>query len=346
MATAGLIPRHRLRWVPQSERLAHEFCYFLHDSCVHVLGEYKKAEAHLVRFDFKNETEATQFEAIAEREDAVAALHAIGRPDEARRVILNTVTLAMVSDCLHHVFEALRCMERRKFVVALNLLRKPLLDSLIFLSWMLGDEDGFYEDFANKSPDALSNKNIGNRRLAILSSALAMTGVASTLSAEWLNSTIFDDANKRGLYWLLQRAVHLVTVQRVEVRTEPQNFNFIFKRQTDDDVYIGVYDTLPGVLLYLSHVIMELFHRMHPMDPGAKKAFEVRSIYGFHLVEKSGPAKEIIQRLSTLSDHVRCASCNASVTLTHHNAVRIVMTESFRCTTCRIITPFPFAWLF
>jgi len=104
-----------------------------------MLGEYEKAEAHVINFDFKDEDEATLFKAVADREDAVAALHAIGRPDEARRVVLNIVTLAMVSDCMHHVFEALRCMERRKFVVALNLLRKPLLDSLIFLSWMLGD---------------------------------------------------------------------------------------------------------------------------------------------------------------------------------------------------------------
>lgn len=135
-------------------------------------------------------------------------------------------------------------------------------------------------------------------------------------------------------------------MQRVELRTEPKNFNFIFKRHTDDDVYIGVYDTLPGVLLYLSHIVAELFHRMTPMDGGSKTAFTVRSIYGFHLVERSEAAEETIQRLSALSDHVKCASCNVPLTLTHHNASRIVMTESFRCTFCKTVTPFPFAWLF
>ena len=39
---------------------------------------------------------------------------------------INTITIGMVSDCLHHIYEALRCMERRKVVVAFNLLRKPL----------------------------------------------------------------------------------------------------------------------------------------------------------------------------------------------------------------------------
>jgi hypothetical protein len=197
-----------------------------------------------------------------------------------------------------------------------------------------------------QSPEALTSKALGNRRLSILSVALAKTGVAGTLSADWLQSAIFNSKNKRGLYWLLQKAVHLVTVQRVELRTEPQNFNFIFKRHSDDDVYIGAYDALPGVLLYLSHVIMGLFHKMRPMDGGAKTAFEVRSIFGFGLVEGDEFANETIRRLSVLSELVACASCSTPLTVTHHNAARIVMTESFRCTACRRITPFPFAWIF
>ena len=40
----------------------------------------------------------------------------------------------MVSDCLHHVYKALRCLEKRKVIVALNLLRKPLTDKFLYLS--------------------------------------------------------------------------------------------------------------------------------------------------------------------------------------------------------------------
>jgi hypothetical protein len=310
-----------------------------------MLREYEKAEAHLVRFQFQDEAEAAQFKVVADSESAIAGLRAIGRLDEARRVTLNTITVAMVSDCLHHVFEALRCMERRKFVVALNLLRKPLLDSLVFLSRMLGDEEGFYEAFTRQSPKALTAKSIGNHRSAILASALLRTEIVGTVSADWLGSVLFNAANKRGLYWLLQQSVHLVTVQRVELRTEPQNFNFIFKRHTDDDVYMGVYDTLPGVMLYLSHVVTELFNRMQPMDRGSKMAFTVRSIYGFHLVGESDQVTKIQRRLSVLSAYTACEKCQTSPTFTYHNAARIVMTESFRCTACKKITPFPFAWL-
>jgi len=345
-SSVGLIPRKRLQWIPSSQRLAHEYCYFLHDSCVRVLVEYEKAEAHLVRFKFESKAEAEKFEAIADADSAVAGLRAIGRLEEARRVVLNTVTLALVSDCMHHIFEALRCMERRKFVVALNLLRKPLLDSLVFLSWMLGDEEDFYRTFTEQSPSGLTAKLVGNRRPLIISSALSKTEITDIIKADWVESTLFDPANKRGLYWLLQRAVHLITTQKVELRTEPENFNFIFKRHTDDDVYVGVYDALPGVLLYLSHIVMELFQRIQPMDEGAKRAFTVRSTGGYHLVRRSEAGLQIQHHFVNLLATLKCAACETSLKFTHHNCARILLNESFRCSTCRRVTPFPFAWLF
>src|SRR5882757_672476 len=96
----GLVPRRRLQWIPPEQRLAHEYCYFLHDQCVQVLVEYEKAKAHLVNFNFRNASEAAQFEAIANVEDSVTALRKLGRLEEARRAVINTTILGMVSDCM------------------------------------------------------------------------------------------------------------------------------------------------------------------------------------------------------------------------------------------------------
>lgn len=146
-ATAiGNIPRNRLKNIPPKLRASHEYCYFLHDQCVHVLKEYLAAEANLVTVKFKSKINAAQFQKIAASEDTIAALRKTGYSKEAKRVILNQITIAMVSDCLHHIYEALRCFEKRKSVVAFNLLRKPLKDNLIYLTWMLGDEDDFYRN--------------------------------------------------------------------------------------------------------------------------------------------------------------------------------------------------------
>jgi hypothetical protein len=103
MVSAGLIPRHRLRWIPRSVRLAHEYCYFLHDACLRMLVEYQEAEAHLVEFQVHDEAEIVTFQTAAENKSPIEGLRAIGRLDEARRVILNSITVALVSDCLHHI---------------------------------------------------------------------------------------------------------------------------------------------------------------------------------------------------------------------------------------------------
>jgi len=346
MASCGLIPRRRLRWIPAEHRLAHEYCYFLHDESVRLLVEYEKAEAHLVSIKFANRQEARRFEKIAET-DSIEALRAIGRHDEARRVILNTITMALVSDCLHHVYEALQCMEKRKSIVAFNLLRKPLMDNLLYLSWMLGDEDSFFSSFMEGNPELLSQKQLGNRRVEIVADALRQTALTSILDADFIVESIFEAKNVRGLYGAMQQAVHLITAQRIEVRTAPQNFNFVFKSHADNDVYDGVYELLPPLLLYLAHVVLGLFQRIKPMDEGAKSAFLFRTIHGLGLVGDADEMDGVCEILSTiLLPHISCGYCDAPLSVTAHNAARILLTESCRCTSCRKTMGLPFSWFF
>ncbi len=67
-------------------------------------------------------------------------------------MVLNTITMAMVSDCAHHIYEALRCFEKGKVIPGFNLLRKPLLDNLMYFTWMVADEDGFHLAFTLVTP--------------------------------------------------------------------------------------------------------------------------------------------------------------------------------------------------
>jgi hypothetical protein len=346
MTASGLIPRRRMRWIPAEHQLAHEYCYFLHDESARLLVEYEKAEAHLVSIDFANKREEKLFKKVA-KTDAIEAMRSIGHHDAARRVILNTITMALVSDCLHHVYEALQCMEKRKSIVAFNLLRKPLTDNLLYLSWMFGDENSFFSSFMEGDPTLLTQKQLGNRRTTIIADALRQTALSSILDADFIVDSIFEAKNAQGLYGAMQQAVHLITAQRVEVRTDPQNFNFVFKNHTDNDVYDGVYDLLPPLLLYLAHVMLGLFERIKPMDEGAKSAFVFRTTHDLGLI---GDADEVhaIRTLLTnlLQPHFSCAHCDAPLTVTTHNAARILLTDSCRCTSCRRAMGLPFSWLF
>lgn len=345
-STGCLIPRRRLAHIPPGLRLAHEYCYFLHDECARMLVEYESAQAHWIQVEFRNAAEADRFAALTE-DDSLTALRHAGYHEEARRVVLNTITMAMVSDCLHHLFEALNCLEKRKSIVALNLLRKPLLDSLVYLSWMLGDEDGFYTAFTSGDPKVLTPSMLGNRRKEIIAQALAHTRIGTRIDADLICDALFDTENEAGLYGLFQHAVHLITVKRVELRTTPENFNFIFKDPFDDDIYEGIYEHLPDLLLYLSHVVLELYDRIKPMEEGAKTAFVIRSLFGSDLVRGGAHAATVRETLEeTLAPHLRCDDCGTKLVVTAHNACRLVLTDSYRCTRCRRAQGLPFSWLF
>jgi len=340
-----LIPRNRLVRIPRDLRLAHEYCFFLHDESARLLVEYEGAKAHVVSFKFRNKAEAKAFKECAAIEDPITAMRANRHEAEARKVILNQITMAMVSDSLHHIYEALRCLEKRKVVVALNLLRKPLTDNLLYLSWMLGDEDGFYHAFTTNSPRAITSSILKSKRAEILSNALAMTEVADVLNAEFIDRTLFTRSDQSGFQKLFQHAVHLVTVQRVELETTPENFNFIFKNYADNDLYELIYDVLPHVLLFFSHVILGLFERIAVPDEGGKNAFHVRSILGLYLVEGHENQAYAIERLDMLA-HVKCPDCQSTLKITPHNAARLILTESYRCVRCQRSQPFPFSWIF
>lgn len=344
-SSVHLIPRNRLKWIPKKLQLAHEYSFFLHDESARALVQYEGAQAHTVEVDFVDQNQAERFEILTRDLDPIAAMRAIGYADHARRVIINQITMAMVADCLHHIYEALRCLEKRKVVVALNLLRKPLTDNLLYLSWMFGDEDAFFEAFSNQSPHGLTPKLLGNKRAEIISAALQKTEIASVIDAEFIVKTLFDKSNEYGLQKLFQHAVHLITVDRIELRTSQENFNFIFKKSTDNDLYELLYDLLPSILLYLSHIIIGLFERMHPPEGGSKRAFETRSILGFYLAEEEGNELCVVEMLNDLSATI-CQNCKNPLNLTIHNAARIVMTETFRCTRCRLVSDFPFSWMF
>lgn len=342
-----LIPPQRLKWLPKKVRLAHEYCFFLHDEFTRMLSEYGTAKAHIVSFRFSGNREKQKFERLAKSQDVVAALRALDRHSESRRVILNTITMAMVSDCAHHVYEALRCLEKRKVVVAFNLFRKPLLDSLTYLSWMVADEDGFYAAFTSGDPTKMTQKMIGNRRRDLFEKAIEKADLKGLVDAEEIISIIFNADNHCGLYLFFQHAVHLVTVDRIELKTAPENFNFIFKNPADDDVYELLYANLPTVLLYMTHLVLALYQRVKPMDPGAREALLFRTKNGYRFLHYDGGSAALASEMDDiLSPKIKCNACGTQLKVTPHNAARLLLADSFRCTRCRRISPFPLSWMF
>ncbi len=311
-----------------------------------MLVEYGKAGAHRISFKFADKVQSKKFAKFAKKHNALAAMRELGLNSEAMRVVMNSITMAIVSDCAHHVYEALRCLEKRKVVVGLNLLRKPLLESLTYLSWIVADEGDFYSAFASGDPGKIRPKIVGNRRREIFEKAISETELKGIVTADEIVSTVFDPADEGGLYLFLQHAVHLVTVERIEIRTSPENFNFIFKDPNDDDVYDALYASLPLILLYMAQLILVLYERIKPMDAGAKKSFVYRSITGFSYLHDGGADELADVMEKNLSSRLKCGACEAPLKVTRYNALRLLLTDSFRCTRCRRKQLFAFSWIF
>ena len=342
MNAVGLIPRNRLKHIPENVRVYHELCFFLHDECARVLHEYENARAHVEKLKFRHPDDGNRFRDLAEKTDAVGALRELGYQRSSKRVVLNTIRMAMVSDCLHHVYEALRCFEKRKIIVGFNLLRKPLTESLLYLSWMCGLEDEFYFQFTDGDPQAMTLQALGEKRKEIYSAAINRLDNSYMFDPEALENAINNKRNSNGFQVLFQRAVHLVTTWNPQIQTEAENFNFIFKNPFDDDVYYFLYEELPVILLFLSHVIIELFDRMKKMDEQSKHIFETRTVLAYLLIAGADKPRSLAAFKEILPVRPRCAKCSREVKTTLYNALRMLLRSECRCNSCGTLSPYLF----
>ena len=339
MKTVGLIPRNRLRHIPEHVRVYHELCFFLHDECVRALHEYESARAHWETITFLNPDDGDRFQDMATKTDAIGALCELGYQDATKRVVLNTIRMAMISDCLHHVYEALRCFEKRKIIVGFNLLRKPLTESLLYLSWICGREDDFFSQFTKGSPKTLTLQVLGEKRKEIYSAAINELGHSYMFDPEALENAINNKRDSNGFQMLFHHAVHLVTTWNPQIQTKTENFNFIFKNPFDDDVYDFLYENLPIILLFLSHVIIELFDRMKNMDELSKYLFEIRTVMAYQLIAGADKARALSAFENMLTVRPKCAGCSREGRTTVYNASRMLLRSEFRCTFCGTLSP-------
>jgi len=115
--------------------------------------------------------------------------------------------------------------------------------------------------FSSGDPSAMTTKKIGNRRRELLASAIQKTETDGLVTADDLISILYVPSNNSGLYMFFQHAVHLVTVERIDIKMSPKNFNFIFNNPGHDDVLEALHTQLPSVLLVLAHQSLVLYER-------------------------------------------------------------------------------------
>ena len=171
MRAIGIIEPGRLKHIPEKYRAQHEFCFHLHDLMASLLVQMEIQKAGHIKFEIESEEDQRLLESGIHILDF---LNKSGRSDLERRAVVNHVCNALFSDILHFVYEALRCLEKRKFTVALSLLRKPLKEGMLIAAMMCADEVTFFDRMKNDAKNLLNRNQLDEPAIKnLLESAIA-----------------------------------------------------------------------------------------------------------------------------------------------------------------------------
>jgi hypothetical protein len=320
-----LIPGDRLVLIPSRFHEQHEFCFFIHDQMVCLL---KEAEAHriaAVSFQLRDGAEA---KALEGSDNALDFLIQNGRMDIARRVSVNQTTFALYADLLHFIFEGLKALEKRKFVVAFTLLRKPLKQNLLFASWICADEEDFFDKLLRSPADHMEEANLPRaRRIELITHALKNIKDPSFFDPDLIYSIVFDKSLETGFAPLFDRAAHLVTSRGRLMRTEELNLNFIFKDPSEDDLYGVVYLRLSYLLIYLLFLQIALFSRMETLTQSFVNWTLLASVGAFHALFDKGRSALVDSLNKSFREMLVCPHCKTKVKIKKSSAAKFFVSQ-------------------
>ena len=343
--TLNVISPEQLRNIPEANRMQHEFCFRIHDMMLDIFRQALASRISHVPFKFADEAEASAFKAS---DNIFQFLKDLGREDDLKKLVVNSVVNPLYGDMLHFIYEALTCLERRKTTVAFALLRKPLKYSQAMATWLWADEDDFFARLDDSPAEGFDDGKIGpENRKALLSVAISkFDGIAPFLDPDTLYTIIYEKSNEKGLAPYFDMAAHLVTSYKA-IRTEPLNFNFIFKNPDDDDVYENVYFPLAYVLMYLFFLQLKTYGRMTLISESYVRWVQTAMLGTFEAVFDITNGELIITEWvnQLLEPFLSCVVCEKKMTVTKATAPRLFMAEEIFCSECQSVQQFPLWWL-
>lgn len=345
MNPIGLISSQRLKNIPAKFRAQHEFCFHLHDLMAGLLVQMEDQKAGHIRFNIESDEDRKLLESGIHILDF---LEKSGRGDLECRAAINHVCIALFADMLHFIYEALRCLEKRKLTVALSLFRKPLKEGILISAQMCADEVLFFEKMKTDAKNLLSRKSGGldeNGIKSLLDTAIAATPGSSFTNSEAIYDSVFNRQNEMGFAGLFDKATHLVTEFR-SIQTEDYNLNFIFKNPNDTDIYSDdTYSQLAMLLLFLHLMQIELYGRMRTPSKKYQNWMLFTSIGTFQALFTKGRSKIVDSVNSDFKDFMQCPLCESQLRIKKADAYRLFISETLECRECLTSHHFPFGWL-
>jgi len=341
----GIIDEERLSFIPPEYWAAHEFCFFLHDRLAEVLIEYEAKQAHTQIENAFIEV-MKSIDKPSEEIDILGFLKDKDLTKEYKQYLCGHIIMALTSDMLHFLYESLRCFEKRKFTVALSLLRKPLKENLWLLSWLLADETDFINRFEKENYQSFGGIT-KEKRISVFHKAIEKLALKEAFEAELIWDMIYSKKCLRGFepYW--QRATHLTTKYGELLKTEDYSFNYIFKNPFDDDLFEVVYSkSLPYLLLFLMQVSFECFNRISPTNSKTVNYYIITTLGCYQSIFGDGRSQIMTNMLrKLLGDILVCVHCNTKLKIYKKDAPSFYLAGRLPCYKCGLENEVPLFWL-
>lgn len=210
MSKIRVIDPSRLSLLPYQYWEAHEFCVYIHDQIQELHSQYVTSGAHQM---VTNAFEAVLAEKGMDLSDVelLPFLKQNGLLQLYKHHVVSHLVVGLTGDMLSFLSEALSCFERRKFTVGFALLRKPLKENLLFLAWLLADQDDFISRFEENTHKSLNGVQ-PEQRILLFEKVIAMLPTKEAFVAEALHDRIFSKTAAHGFEPIWQRASHLEPV--------------------------------------------------------------------------------------------------------------------------------------
>lgn len=342
----GYLPYENIQNIPSQHVPTHEFMFFLHDQCASLMVQYEQSNIDTIGVDEIVKAYSIKFP--DNNSDIVEILQFCrdeGFDAPYYHFLISKILMGLTSDLLHFTYEALKSFEKRKFAVAYSLLRKPFKENLIFICLLLNNYENFIELFEQETDKSLNNISQSKRR-SIFQETISNLSFSELFDADLIEEMIFSKKDPLSLEISCQKATHLITSQGEFLKTGRMFINSIFDDPNDIDQYEPVYTALPTVMIFTTHVILEAFQKLVPLNKNTYQHITISTLGCFENLYIDGRKRSLTKSYAkACKDFLKCIHCGEQIFLTKGNSLRMFMTGTLICNHCHQDSEFPFYWL-
>jgi len=330
--------------IPEHHRRSHEFCWYVYRHLAQMLIQHDALGAHRAISDSFREIVKELGQNPSEVE-ILKFLQEQGFDNEYRYHLVSNLALALTADMIRYLHEGLRAIQECHFSIAFTLLRKPFKENLIFLAWLLGDEEEFLIRFSGNNCETLNGLG-EEQQLKILSDAIACTVTPSYFDAKVIREGIFSKQQEYGLEPMWQKATHLITKQGLLLRTPDYSINFIFEPADSEHYYDILYHWLPDLFLLASQIVPECMKKTLGFNEATYSHYLVTTVGYYEALAHAESGSGISEMLnSVFHSFLKCGRCGEQLHISDSNACRLYEIEYVQCEQCGGDTQIPLFWL-